>query len=354
MFRSSGIGTYLQNLVPRLLEAGLELRFTLLGKRADLSNCSWFTPEKAELVPCASRIYSVAEQIELPRKIPRDTALFWTPHYIIPVAYGGRLLATVHDVFHLAMPKLTGGLHKRFYARAIFSALRRKASGIICVSRFTKEEFLRHAGPTRAELTVIYNGVEPRWFQIEKNGPPHPRPYLLFVGNIKPHKNLPRLIQAFALLKDQIPHDLVLVGQAEGFITGDANAFRAAEGLGGRVVFTGALAHESPALRQYYAHASLLASPSLYESFCLPAMEALAAGCPVLVSNVAAFPEIYQDAAAYCNPYDVPDISRQLLSLLQNETLRARLREKGRQIARNFSWDKAAAETSAVIQRLLA
>jgi glycosyltransferase involved in cell wall biosynthesis len=127
---------------------------------------------------------------------------------------------------------------------------------------------------------VIHQGVDAGVVPRDPRDlePPHPRPYLLFVGNVKPHKNLVGLLRAFALLHEEIPHDLLLVGRRHGFIHGSPEVEEQAARLGGRVRFTGWL--EDREVKRLFAHADALVFPSFYEGFGLPPLEAMACGCP--------------------------------------------------------------------------
>ncbi len=353
MIQSAGIGTYLQSLLPLIIRRRPQFGFCLLGKASDLEVFTWARLKNTRIIPCESPIYGLREQVEIPRKTPPETVLFWSPHYNIPFGCSAKLLVTVHDVFHLAMPQFTGGIHKRIYARYMFSSLRKKAAAILSVSQFSKDELLKYTGPAGCLPQVVYNGVDESWIQLKKRKNPHPGPYILFVGSVKPHKNLMRLLEAFEKVKDQIPQDLVIVGKKEGFITGDRKVIQRAEKLGNRVCFTGDFHYDDPLFRQYYAWADFLVLPSLYESFGLPVLEAMACGCPALVSNLAAFPEVYGNAAFYCDPYNAEDISLKLMKLSKNRKLRQGLIQRGRARVKRYSWEKSADKITGIIDELL-
>jgi glycosyltransferase involved in cell wall biosynthesis len=263
--------------------------------------------------------------------------------------YRGRLLVTVHDLFHLAMPELSGGLHKRLYAKYLFSAVRRKSRALVFDSEFTSSEFLRLVGKPRSGVHVIHLGVDGRWFNLPKRSRPYSAPYILYIGNVKPHKNLAALISAFRTIHKEIPHDLVIAGKSEGFITGDNEAKESAlaSDIRGRVVFTGLVDQET--LEQYYCHADGFVFPSLYEGFGLPPLEAMACGCPTVVSSAASLPEVCGDAALYCDPYSPEDIAKKILQIVRDADLRSRLKEKGLVRAAAFSWDATAFAVSDLI-----
>lgn len=354
MIRCAGIGTYLRQLVPRVVAALPPYPISLIGDTAHLRTLGWVTDESYTLVECRAPIYSIREQVELPCKIPRQTTLLWSPHYNIPLCYSGRLVVTIHDTFHLAMPQFVPGWHRRAYARLMFRAVRRKACEIFCVSQFGKRQLMAFCPQGTQPVTVTPNGVDESWAQFPKEPRSHERPYILFVGNLKPHKNLVRLLEAVELIRQRIPHDLVIVGRSEGFITGDHQVRARAAKLGDRVRFVDELDHDDLLLRRYYACADLLVLPSLYESFGLPALEAMACGCPVVLSKVGGMPEVYGDAAAYCDPLDSQDMADQILRVLTNRELRAELIERGLRCAHRLNWEETATRISASIKYLLA
>jgi len=351
MSKSSGIGTYLSNMLPRVIGLYRGERVHLIGDPQELGRFPCTRDGKVAVADCRSPIYSIREQFRLPRLIPRDTDLLWSPHFNVPLLYRGRLLVTIHDVLHLAMPQFMQA-HKRLFARVLLAAVRRKADAVICNSRFTADELMRVVGVPPSRIEVIHMGVDEGWSAVGERTRPQEKPYFVFVGNVKAHKNVAGLVDAFRGIADKVPHDLVIVGQKEGFITGDRKVEGAAAALGGRVKFTGLV--DDALLKRYVACAEALVLPSFYEGFGFPPLEAMACGCPAIVSDRASLPEICGDAALYCNPDDPQDIAARMLEVATNEALRAALREKGLQRARQFTWDRCARETVALIERLQA
>lgn len=350
-WRQSGIGTYVRQLVPRLVALRPDLRWTLLGRSVELAGEPVLREEQVAFQHCDVPIYSVREQISLPFCAPPGQRVFWSPHYNIPLLGTGKLLVTVHDLAHLALQQYRGAPHRRLYAEMMFRAAARKAEAILCDSLFTADELVRRADADPRRISVVSLGVDRAWFHVQPDTMPHARPYLLFVGNVKPHKNLAGLIRAFALLLNRVPHDLVIVGQQNGLLTGDASAPELAAALGGRVCFTGYVG--DALLRQYYAHAAALVLPSFYEGFGLPALEAMACGTPVAVSRVASLPEVCGTAALYFDPYDSREMAAVILSLLTDSGLSTEMRERGRERAREFTWKRCAQQTAAVLDELI-
>ena len=346
----SGVGTYIQNLIPNITKQLPEHHFTLLGRSEELT--PYFGGHNhVTLIDYHTRPYSLREQVDILPLIPNDTDLLWVPFINIPVLYRGKLLVTVYDVNFLALPQFLS-VTQRLYAKLIFAAIRRKADHVLCISEFSKREFMRLVPGKSDNVSAILLGTPPQWFEpIQTLACPQPQPFFLFVGNVKPHKNLVRLLQAFAQIADQIPHNLVIVGKKEGFIIGDNQALAYPSSLEERILFTGYI--DDVQLRQYYAHATALAFPSLYEGFGLPALEAMACHCPVLTSNITALPEVCGDAALYCDPYAVEDIAQKLVQLASDEELRQTLITKGRKRAAALTFDPCADQTSRIIKQLL-
>lgn len=350
MANDSGIGTYIRNVVPRVIRARPQWRFTLLGAPETARELGWDHLPAVEMRPCRARIYTPAEQLELARTAPRDADLFWSPHYNIPLLYRGALAVTVHDVGHLVLPEFDR-IAVRAYARVMLGTVRRRARVLLFNSRYTRGDFIRHVGQPSAVPRVIHLGVGDEWREARPAAEPPSRPYVVFVGNLKPHKNIAGLIAAFKMMCHTVPHDLVIVGRREGMRTVDQSVQHEAAALGDRVRITGELPADE--LRATVAGADLLVMPSLFEGFGLPPLEAMAAGCPTLVARAASLPEVCGDASAYCDPHDVHDIAAQLAGLLGDPARRAELRQRGRAHAARFTWERAAADTAQALEQAI-
>jgi glycosyltransferase involved in cell wall biosynthesis len=328
MSRSSGIGVYLREIVRRLATRHQhQVSLELLGGVS--------VPGVARQ-PYRAPIYSLAELVEPAFRVRQSTDVFWCPNYNTPLASAGALVVTVHDLCHLALPELFGSKVKSTYARLMFANVRRRAAKVICVSEFTASELVRLTGIERERIVVIKSGIDERWLQPILDPRPIPQPYILCVGNVKPHKNLKGMLRAYEALKDRIPHRLVIIGKIEGLITPDRGVLDLAERLKDRVSFTGEISDEE--LRRYYAHADLLAHPSLYEGFGFPPLEAMAVGVPVAASRAASIPEICGDAVAYFDPRDIDEMAAVILQTLESEDLRASLRARGKRHVTQYSW----------------
>jgi glycosyltransferase involved in cell wall biosynthesis len=347
MYRNSGIGRYLQNLMPLLVPLLQADHIRILATPDLLRNPAWQQDPRIETRITPAAVYSPREQLLPLTGAYRDTTLLWVPHYNAPLLYRGRLALTIHDIAPIALPAIMGHPLKAAYARFLIERNVAHASAILCDSAATATELQQRLGTDPAKLTVVHLGLEETW---PTDGSPHREPdalpYLLYVGNVKPNKNLSLLLTAFAQVQDRIPHRLILAGRMRGFATGDEAVIRQAEALGGRVRFTDEI--PDAALISLYAGAAALVLPSLYEGFGLPLLEAMQMGCPVLSSNSTSLPEIGGDAALYFDPHSAESCAACLLQVLNQPRMDA-LRTAGRTRAAHFTYARCATETAAVL-----
>jgi glycosyltransferase involved in cell wall biosynthesis len=350
MLRRSGIGTYLRQVLPRVIAMRPDWRFSLLGDLTEIRDVPGLGAANTHGVSCTSPIYGIREQVELVRRIPGDADLMWSPHYNAPALSRVPLVLTIHDVAHLH-ERFVPRAWMRLYARTLMTAVTQRASAIICVSEFTRRELGAMLPATRARPVVIHNAVDAAWWSAPVTPARRTRPYFLFVGNVKPNKNLSTLLVAFDRMSATIPHDLLIVGKRDGFIVGDSGVADLASRHPNRVTFTGAVSDDE--LRTLVAGAEGLVFPSVYEGFGLPPLEAMAAGCPCIVSNAASMPEVCGDAALYFDPASPDELGDRMRELTSAGETRTRLIALGRERVTHYSWDRTAAETAAVIQSAL-
>jgi len=328
MAGSSGIGTYVSALLDRFAHL----------------------PE-LEVLPVRSRsgIYSVREQLSLPVKA-RGADLFHAPHYNAPLAVPVPLAVTIHDVAHLALPGIFGGVARRTYAQLMLRGALGRARRVITVSAFTRDELVERLGADPARIRVVHNGIDGRYGpdetpeQTSKTlaGLGVDRPFVLYVGNVKPHKNVVGLIRAFEALDDPAC-ELVIAGERDGFRVADPEVGRVvhASPLRDRIRATGRVSDDQ--LLALYRGARVLAMPSLYEGFGLPLVEAMACGTPVVSSDRASLPEVAGDAALLVDPTDPEGFAHALRRAVEDEDLRARLISAGLRRAQSFRWQDTAA-----------
>ncbi len=353
---SSGVGIYIKGILPGIVERLADVSIVGIGDRSRLEEFAWSRAGNVRLIDCRAGRYSLAEQIQLPLAIPRETDLFFSPYYTIPLLYRGRLAVTVHDMSHLVVPEIVGDTKKRIYAQTMFRTLRKRASVIFTVSDFSKAELLRLTrgarGASDDNIVTTHLGISAEWNTASRRPPLRESSYFVCVGNIKPYKNLGRLVDAFLKISDRIPQDLVIIGQSEGLITGEsAEFFERIRQAGDRIHLTGFVSHQQ--LLSLVGHADALIMPSLYEGFGLPPLEAMAAGVPVAVSRAASLPEVCGEAALYFDPLDVDDIAAKLAEIASSPATSQQLREHGRRRSLMFDWGRCANLTAEALLAVL-
>ncbi len=330
MLFSSGIGTYLRNLIP-FIESAFET--TILVKSVDVKQAK--ERFSSRLIEVYAPVYSVLEQLVLPFAIP-SSDLFWSPHYNIPLLpiKAKKRIVTIHDLCHLALPQFFP-LIKRLPASFILKQAVQKSDLIVTVSEFSKKEIQRRLSSSDHNLQVVANGVDnkKRKSNFSFAAGYLKKPYLLYVGNLKPHKNIDRLIDAFLLLPEK--YELILVGRifpllksSEGYKTHP------------RIHFVGEVTEEE--LSAFYQKAEALVQPSLYEGFGLTPLEAMCFGCPVIASHIEGLKETCGPAAYYVDPLSTSSMYRGMKEVLENGVLRDRLVRAGLQRKDCFSWKRSA------------
>ncbi|HEY8948796.1 MAG TPA: glycosyltransferase family 1 protein [Rhizomicrobium sp.] len=338
MIDASGIGVYLKNVLSRLISIS-GWNFIVLGNQAILSKFDWLKSERIAIVSVSAQIYSLREQFELARSISTEASLFWAPHYNAPLFCHVPLVVTIHDVAHLALPDIFRSFPQKAYAKTMLTAVRWRAEHIMFDSDFTKNEFEKLVGVPAGKQSVVHLGLDDSWRDIALRETQKEK-FIIYVGNMKPHKNVGALVKAFDSIRDRIPHNLLIVGKREGFLVGDHTLREVFDRNDARIVFTGPVSDEE--LHLQVARAELLVLPSLYEGFGLPPLEAMACGCPVAVSNRASLPEICADAAIYFDPTDVGQIAAAIISSLTDQDLAQHLKKRGLERSATFNWDSVA------------
>lgn len=345
-----GIGTHIQGLLRELAEIPFSHQLVVFYRaeadRALLPSGSG----PIELVRDPSPSYSLRELWSLPRTMrARRLQLFHTPHYVLPPFRPCPAVVTVHDLIHLLFPRQLPSRLAFLYAHAMLRYAARSSVVIITVSEATRADLERVLHIPPAKIRVVPNGVDPRFrpsddpvelrATLSRLGVPER--YVLFVGNPKPHKNLPRLLRAFRPLADRDPLvRLVVVGVATEEIQRQVGQWTAEACVEGRVVVLGNL--PATAMPTLYQGALCLAIPSLYEGFGLPALEAMASGTPVVASTRGALPEVVGDAGLLVEPESVDGIGEALYNLHGQPALREVLKARGVERAKRFTWRRSA------------
>lgn len=354
MLHSSGIGTYVRGLLEGLSSMNVPLgEFCLFGP--ETQSFSAF-----QNAPFNAKIYSVAEQFRYPG-IVSQCGLWHSPHYNVPVLKGKtRLVTTVHDLIHWIFRKDFFTPLQAFYAGFM---LRRAVTGshrIITVSNHTKEDLVRCFDADPQKISVIHEGVSSQFRALhdplkvqrvrEKYG--LPETFFLYVGNLKPHKNVQWLLRVFREGRDnkKIGSALVIVGKKDKAYRPEFNELAALQS-GGGVYYLPSVDGED--LLSLYNAALALVHPSLYEGFGLTLLEAMACGLPVVACRAASIPEIAGEAAYLIEPGESEALLEAMQKMEADSALRHALILKGHHRASLFSWRQMAQKTFEVYQQVL-
>ena len=262
-------------------------------------------------------------------------------------------VVTVHDIIPIMFPELHPHPIEVIFFRYTLPRILRRCAAIIAVSESTKRDIVKVYRLKPDNIHVIYEGFDRELFRPTEDTQAVKRElgleqYIHYAGNILPHKNVARLVDAFALIADRVPHKLVLQGRRDHPYAKELKTMIEKRGLAERVVFPGYVPIEL--LPQLYGRAAAYATVSLSEGFGLPPLEAMACGTPVIASKTTSLPEVVGDAGILVDPEDTQEIADALLRIATDDALRAGLSQKALKRADTFSWAKAAEETLGVLQ----
>jgi len=250
----------------------------------------------------------------------------------LPIFYTHKIV-TIHDIINLKYD--VNWKYKRYY-EVIWPLMLKNSKHIITVSEFSKKEISNYFDISPNKISVIYNGVNETFKpkKVEQK-----EKYILALSSIAKHKNFERLIQAFLKIDTDIK--LYIVGGVDPKIFGKdtikiLNKIQKSK----NIVFLGRVDDEK--LIELYSNALFFVYLSLYEGFGIPPLEAQACGCPVLLSDIPVFKEVYGNSVHYCNPIDINDIQKQIEYLLNNEKCLDKLSNKSLENAKKYTWKKSA------------
>jgi len=317
MIDASGIGVYFRGCLPLILQSGND--FLLLGNSRRLHG--YTTNANVKIIECDIKPFSLKELFFFSRKTTRKinkASLYFSPFFNIPHSITIPVYITIHDIIFPDMPELTSrtGLAARmwFYRRAY-----KKAQKIFTVSEFSKSRIEYHLG-TGKPVIVTYSAIQPIFLAYRANLQNVQKTQtVVFIGNIKKHKGLDFLLDAFSLAKNEgLPHSLVVIGAKENFRTADNTVLKKIESLGPAVTFTGFISDEQ--VMERLSKAELLVQPSLYEGFCHPPLEAMVLGTHALISDIPVLKEVYAGfPVTFFRNGDSSDLKRKMMELLFNK-----------------------------------
>lgn len=367
-----GYGTYIRNLLRGMAAIRAPHEFLLPIRAADRSeladlpdNFHFLFYEHADTEPGDRLRFSMFARRQRP-------SVVHIPLARIPLFLPRPYVVTVHDISSLVLERSSGwqgGLDQWLLRRSLLGA-----AAVIAVSEWTKNDLVTLLGVPREKVRRIYGAVDPQFTrqtreEREQGDGAAARelerrreleryqvhyPYLLYAGTIRPQKNIPRLVEAFALVRGKLQDDpkwkdlrLIIIGDEISRYPAVRQAVIQSR-VEPYVRFLGFVPIDT--LRMFYESAAAFVFPSLYEGFGLPPLEAMASGTPVVCSNATSLPEAVGDAAEIVSPDNVFDIARGILEVLLNEQRRQELIERGYRRCREFRWEDTAARVLAIYE----
>lgn len=340
--KDTGIGRYTQNLIASLPHSK-DIRIVIFVSPATAAEPSLARFEKY-IIP--HHPYTLASFFETHLALFKiDPDLFHATNLSVPVFWPGKIIVTIHDLIkHFSRGLANTTRHPAIYwlkyleyRILVFLAIRR-AAHIIVPAMYWKDILISKYHRPPGSISVTYEGVTPG-YSFKVSPLMSIPPYLVYTGNLYPHKNVGVLIQAAEKLK--IPVKIICAR------TVFANRLPRSE----YVLFLGRLTDAE--IIRVYQGATAFVFPSLIEGFGLPGLEAMAAGCPVIAASTSCLPEIYGSAAIYFNPHDPQDLADKIITLLGDPKLRQEYITRGKLRAKKYSWAKMARETWQIYQKEL-
>lgn len=361
LYTQTGVGRYLRNLIGELQRQDHENKYIIYLRKEEydklkLVNIKW---EKKQVnLPW----HTVKEQIIFPLILLQDNLdVAHFPYFNVPIFYPKKYLLTIHDLIidHFdtgrasMLPVFLYKLKRLGYKISIASGIK-KASAITAISQTTKQEVIDHYHVSRDKITVTYDALDDHFGKIAKDVKPknyYNFPYILYVGNAYPHKNLERLVMAFQKLKKRFPNiKLVLAGE-DKFFYPRLKQFGKENNLEQEIIFFGNA--DDSQLFNLYSFSKCLLFPSLMEGFGLPNLEALACGILPVVSDIPVFREIWGDKLFYFDPYNIEYMAEKIQYVLQlshGEYQKAVSHAQKR--IEDFNWKKTALVTLKIYEMI--
>ena len=351
-----GIGTYTKELLAGICQSPDGFEIQAITRQRDAKLVAQWCP-RVKVVNMS--IYTLGEQLAIPWAA-KGCDLLHIPHYNAPLLHRGPLLVSILDLIHITDPVYSRSFRSRVYAKPMLNLVARKADHIVTISEYSKVQIVQRLGVQAEKVTAIYCGVNEKFRCVDRKEATAAvsqalriqESYVLFVGSLKPHKNISTLLRAFALLRkrNDIRHRLLIIGD-------DAHwkplLLKECSRLGIHDITTFVPYVSQELLPKVYAAADLLVMPSTIEGFGLPVLEAMASGTPVVCSRAASLQEVAGDAALYFEPASAEELAERMENLLNSRELQESLRANGMERAKQFTWEKSTRKHVELYQRLL-
>ena len=347
-----GTETYAAGLLYGLAEINNRDEFVVF---ANMESENWPIPSSSNFtrVVCSVRARSRSqryafEQLQLPRLLAKyKIDVVHSLGYVAPLYPPCKSILTIPDVNYVTVKQTLP-----FFKRKILSCISQRSAGkcdhIITISEFSKREIIRHLGIAPKKITVTLLGSKIghyresgiKWSELEEKYQIK-KPYIAAFGGSFLHKNIPRLLQAYDLVKDRIVHSLLIIGHLPSNVS--LSSDRMDKELMNRIFTTGYVPEEH--ILPLLANSDLYVLPSLYEGFGLPVLEAQQAGVPVLCSRAGSCPEVGGQGALYFDPMSISEIANLIVDTLNDNELRLKMIKEGYNNLEKYSWEKTARET---------
>ncbi|NUM25303.1 MAG: glycosyltransferase family 4 protein [Candidatus Buchananbacteria bacterium] len=355
---ATGIGNYIKNLTQNLFAVDQTNEYFLFMIEPQFSA---FTPpnERVKKIKVDSPWYSWSEQLKLPfvyRHYNLD--ILHVPHFNVPIFYPGKMVTSIHDITpkFFPGPVVSKSIIRKLGYNAVLRSAVYKSKSILVGSQHTKNEITKHFKVDESKIKVIPLGYD---FAAAKQYLASPqqlvekykitKPFILYIGVWRDHKNLPGLITAFDIIKEKfgLDYQLVLGGKADPSYPEIPLAINKAK-YRQDIIVPGYIPEDE--LPNFYQHAKVFVLPSFCEGFGLVALESATWGVPVAASNTTSVPEVLGPAGKYFNPHDPEEMARVVSEVATNENLHQNLVTLGYEQAKKYSWVETAKQTLAVYQ----
>ncbi|MGA2325891.1 MAG: glycosyltransferase family 1 protein [Bryobacteraceae bacterium] len=368
-----GVGTYIRNLLHGLASLDRENRYVLVAPRPDEPELAGLPPNFETAVYArfdTDWVNQFAFYFFLKKLAPN---LIHVPLNVVPLVMPRPYVVTIHDMSSLLFSQRWQ--MRRDFRMFLFRRGLLRAERVIAVSAATRRDLENLLGIPAQRIRQIYEAPDPRFLRPDTDGEPAGEtearslerqrileryqvhyPFVLYAGAVRPQKNIPRLVEAFAVLRGDLENHplykdlrLIIIGDEISRYPSVRRAVIKTR-VEDVVRFLGFVPVQT--LRVFFEAASVFVFPSLYEGFGLPPLEAMASGTPVVTSNVSSLPEVVGDAAVLVNPENVFDIARGIREALLDQNLRTDLIRKGYRQTRRFSWAQTARQVLEIYQEV--
>ncbi len=291
------------------------------------------------------------EHTILPKRAS-DYKVLFCPANMCPIfkPKGVKFITTIHDISFIDYPQ-SFSLAYRMYYTMLTKNILKISDFLITVSHFSKNRIIEQYPFTKDKISVIYSGINDLFFQrddIHGDGD-----FILYVGNLNKIKNFLGVLRAFSKIYKKINKKMIVVGMKPNTMRLDSEIKNVIGSIPkGFIEFKGQI-NDVKILKSFYKRAFVFLFPSFHESFGFPPLEAMASGCPVIVSNRGALPEICGSAALYVDPLNIDDVCDKIVMVEKNDELRLKLIEKGKERSKKFSWQESSAKHMLLIKEFL-